>query len=192
MRGDSAARSAYYMNGIQWGWLTRNEAREMEGLDKLGADLDDPLVPMNMIPADDVGEDAEPAGDAAEPEPDDPAAAPASPGKAPGKPAKPASKPKPAKGAVVMERAMEAEAAALRAAAALQAEDTLQRMVALITGNAQRMARRVAAGKPPSADLLADALAIDEAAAAAWLAGNTTVDEALVLTSLLHLAEAIE
>jgi len=183
MRGDSTARSAYYMNGIQWGWMTRNEAREMEGLPPLGADLDDPLVPMNMIPADMVGEDAEPAGDSAEPEPDDPAPDPAkSPAKAPVKPAAP--KPKPAKG--------QAEAAALRAAAALQAEDTLQRMVVLVRGNAQRMARRIAAGSLPSADLLADALAVEEAEATTWLSANTETEQILILDSLLRLAGAIE
>lgn len=50
MRGDSAARTAYYAGGIQWGWMTRNEAREAEGYEPLD-DLDEPLMPLNMVPA---------------------------------------------------------------------------------------------------------------------------------------------
>ncbi|HEY1723967.1 MAG TPA: phage portal protein [Steroidobacteraceae bacterium] len=47
MRGDSAARAGYYTSGINAGWLTRNEAREAEGMNKLPG-LDEPLTPMNM------------------------------------------------------------------------------------------------------------------------------------------------
>jgi hypothetical protein len=43
-------------------------------------------------------------------------------------------------------------------------------MAKLLRGNAARMARRIDEGKPPTAAVLADALAIDQAAAAAWLA----------------------
>jgi hypothetical protein len=43
------------------------------------------------------------------------------------------------------------------------------RMVALLTGNAERMARRMAAGKPPTAEALADALAISAEQARVWL-----------------------
>jgi HK97 family phage portal protein len=52
LRGDSASRTAYYAGGIQWGYLTRNEAREMES--ELGISLnpidglDTPLMPLNM------------------------------------------------------------------------------------------------------------------------------------------------
>lgn len=52
LRGDAAARSAYYHNGIGDGWLTRNEARAAES--ELGVvlnpviGLDLPLIPLNM------------------------------------------------------------------------------------------------------------------------------------------------
>lgn len=47
LRGDSAARSAYYASGITNGWLTRNEARVSEGKNPLPG-LDAPLMPLNM------------------------------------------------------------------------------------------------------------------------------------------------
>jgi len=59
LRGDAAARSAYYHNGILDGWLLRNEARAMES--ELGVvlnpidGLDKPLMPLNMT---EVGADA--------------------------------------------------------------------------------------------------------------------------------------
>jgi len=51
-RGDAAARSAYYKDGILTGWLTRNEARAIES--SLGillnpiVGLDIPMMPLNM------------------------------------------------------------------------------------------------------------------------------------------------
>lgn len=48
LRGDSAARRAYYHGGILDGWLTRNEARDMEGMEPLPG-LDEPLRPLNMV-----------------------------------------------------------------------------------------------------------------------------------------------
>lgn len=50
LRGDHAARSTYLNSGIMTGWLTRNEARIIEGYDPL-PDLDEPLQPLNMVPA---------------------------------------------------------------------------------------------------------------------------------------------
>jgi HK97 family phage portal protein len=47
------------------------------------------------------------------------------------------------------------------------------RLAALVEGNAGRMARRVAAGDAPTAQVLAAALAIPEFAALAWLETNT-------------------
>lgn len=47
MRGDSAARSAFYTAGITGGWLTRNEVRGFEDLPHLEG-LDTPLTPLNM------------------------------------------------------------------------------------------------------------------------------------------------
>ena len=54
LRGDAAARSTFYHNGVLDGWMTRNEARRMES--DLGIilnpleDLDTPLMPLNMVP----------------------------------------------------------------------------------------------------------------------------------------------
>ncbi len=48
LRGDSAARRAYYHGGILDGWMTRNEARDMEGMEPLDG-LDEPLRPLNMV-----------------------------------------------------------------------------------------------------------------------------------------------
>lgn len=67
LRGDSASRAAYYTNGIQWGWMTRNEARAAES--ELGISLnpidglDTPLIPLNMT---DGTEDPDEAQDLAE------------------------------------------------------------------------------------------------------------------------------
>lgn len=47
LRGDPANRAAYYASGIQNGWMTRNEARTREGLNKIDG-LDEPLSPLNM------------------------------------------------------------------------------------------------------------------------------------------------
>jgi HK97 family phage portal protein len=47
------------------------------------------------------------------------------------------------------------------------------RVALLLRGNAARMARRIAAGKPPDADALAESLAIPLTSAAAWLASYT-------------------
>lgn len=77
-RGDAKARSSYYHNAILDGWMTRNEARDMEGREPLDG-LDEPLRPLNMVEesaAEDLesdAEDGEPAEqEAAEPkEPDE-------------------------------------------------------------------------------------------------------------------------
>jgi len=66
LRGDAAARAAYYHNGILDGWLTRNEARRIES--ELGIvlnpldELDEPLAPLNMsVVGAEPSEPAEPA-----------------------------------------------------------------------------------------------------------------------------------
>lgn len=76
LRGDSAARRNYYHSGILDGWMTRNEARDMEGMEPLDG-LDEPLRPLNMIEESDaedqegdMGTAEDPAQEAAEqPEP---------------------------------------------------------------------------------------------------------------------------
>lgn len=65
LRGDSAARGAYYSQMRQWGGMTANEVRAMEGLPPVeGGDL--ALQPLNMGP---LG--AEPDPDAVPPVPPD-------------------------------------------------------------------------------------------------------------------------
>lgn len=48
-------------------------------------------------------------------------------------------------------------------------DGTAARMATLLSGNAERMARRMAAGKPPTADALAGALAVSADTARTWL-----------------------
>lgn len=48
LRGDTKTRYEAYGAGIKDGWMTRNEAREMEDLNPIEG-LDDPLYPLNMI-----------------------------------------------------------------------------------------------------------------------------------------------
>ena len=74
LRGDQAARSAYYHNGILDGWMTRNEARKAENLEPIDG-LDEPLLPLNMIEESEAsnppaGQDAG-QGKPANPEPED-------------------------------------------------------------------------------------------------------------------------
>jgi HK97 family phage portal protein len=47
LRGDAESRSKAYALAIQWGWMTRNEARRKEDWNPLPG-LDDPLTPLNM------------------------------------------------------------------------------------------------------------------------------------------------
>ena len=47
LRGDSAARSAFYAQAIQWGWLSRNEVRHLENREPADG-LDEFLTPSNM------------------------------------------------------------------------------------------------------------------------------------------------
>jgi hypothetical protein len=56
LRGDMAARAAFYKAGITDGWLTRNEARAKEDLNDLPG-LEEPLIQRNMQPASMAGEE---------------------------------------------------------------------------------------------------------------------------------------
>jgi HK97 family phage portal protein len=144
LRGDQAARGAFYHNGIMDGWMTRNEARESEGREPLDG-LDEPLRPLNMVEEsdapDELAETVAPTAPAAPPD----------------------------------GNADDANAA---------------RMALLLRGNAARMARRIAAGTPPAADVLADALAVTAAVAATWLENNPVChDEDGITQSLMELAQ---
>jgi len=55
LRGDTPSRFQAYAQGRQNGWLSANEIREMENMNPVdGGDVY--LVPLNMVPADSVGE----------------------------------------------------------------------------------------------------------------------------------------
>lgn len=56
LRGDAKTRAQFYGYGIKDGWLTRNEARELEDRDPLDG-LDEPLEPLNMARSGDRGWD---------------------------------------------------------------------------------------------------------------------------------------
>jgi HK97 family phage portal protein len=51
LRGDSAARAAFYQSGINAGWLLRSEVRALEDLPP-EPDLDKPVLPVNIAPID--------------------------------------------------------------------------------------------------------------------------------------------
>lgn len=53
LRGDTAARTVYYVAGIQNGWLCPNDIRELENMELID-DGDTYLRPLNMVP---LGED---------------------------------------------------------------------------------------------------------------------------------------
>jgi HK97 family phage portal protein len=54
LRGDTTARTTMYASGITNGWMTRNEARELEDLNIIEG-LDKPLFPTNMTVLDENG-----------------------------------------------------------------------------------------------------------------------------------------
>jgi HK97 family phage portal protein len=56
LRGDTAARTAYFREGKNSGWLSTNDIRRYENMDPLGPEGDVYLVPMNMVPADRLDE----------------------------------------------------------------------------------------------------------------------------------------
>jgi len=47
LRGDAAARAAFYHQGITDGWMLRSEPRELEDMPKVEG-LDKPLIPLNL------------------------------------------------------------------------------------------------------------------------------------------------
>lgn len=55
MRGDVTSRSAFYASAITNGYMTRNEVRALEDLNPIDG-LDEPLIPLNMVGANDEPE----------------------------------------------------------------------------------------------------------------------------------------
>lgn len=57
LRGDTEARHKAYSTARQWGWMSANDVRELENLNPLpGKQGDIYLIPMNMIPAEQIDE----------------------------------------------------------------------------------------------------------------------------------------
>lgn len=140
MRGDSASRATRAATLVNCGVLTRNEARDDEGLNPIDG-LDEPLRPLNM-----VEEGDEEAGEA--------------PGAEPAEPAPPANEP----------------------------ADASRRLQAVLHGNAERLARRLAGGGVASAQVIAEALAVPLSAAATWLQSASQLNsEPEIKASLLTL-----
>lgn len=138
MRGDAAARSAYYASRTQWGSMTPNEVREREG-DQPLTWLNHTLRPVNMVRVDASGDRI-------------------------------ASQPQQQGGQQQDQQQNGQPGQASRAQnAAAAGAAVASRWRQVITGNAQRMARRLAAGQSVSTEVLADALAIDEATAEGFL-----------------------
>lgn len=163
LRGDAAGRSTYYHNGILDGWLTRNEAREREGLNPIDG-LDEPLRPLNMVEesTSDDAEDGTATGSAGDAANDAGGADDAADGSTPGD--------------------------ADETDTAVASSDRMHR---LMRGNAARLARRIAGGRHPSAEVVADALAISEERAAIWLASfAVSGSEDEVTASLIALGES--
>ncbi|MBP8284624.1 MAG: phage portal protein, partial [Chromatiaceae bacterium] len=59
LRGDLASRYQAYATARQWGWLSANDIRALEDLNRIPGG-DEYLAPMNMVPADMLREIAEP------------------------------------------------------------------------------------------------------------------------------------
>lgn len=51
LRGDNASRSQFYAAGLQWGWFSINDVRELEDMNPV-ANGDTYFVPLNMAPLD--------------------------------------------------------------------------------------------------------------------------------------------
>lgn len=164
LRGDSTARAAYYTSGINAGWLTRNEAREMEQLDPIEG-LDEPLRPLNMVEESNADDEIAEGDGGADDQPEQ--------GSADARRARRRAKRAEAKRAMV-------KSAELRITAMLQLA-------------AERLARRVAKaeGKMPEAAVVADIMAVPLAAAQAWIDANAgaSLTEDELIASLVALGK---
>jgi HK97 family phage portal protein len=184
-RGDRAARGAFYHSGILDGWMTRNEAREDDGREPLDG-LDEPLVPLNVREESDPSPTADPAGEKPGMDNRDKGGQ-QDDGENDDAPPKPKDKPKPKPAPKENARVTAVVGLnSIRAPAIANA-----RLTRLISGNVARMARRIVAGNMPPPDQLADALAIETGAAAAWIAslapGSITDSDACYSTTFSSL-----
>lgn len=74
MRGDNPSRSAFYTAGLQWGWLSINDVRELEDMNPV-QNGDTYFVPLNMAPLDQAVKGVQLAASATTPNRDASAAA---------------------------------------------------------------------------------------------------------------------
>lgn len=139
LRGDQQARALYYHNGVLDGWMTRNEARDREGMEPLDG-LDEPLRPLNMVEESQAND-----------------------------PPPPARQPVPPQGGGTPKSLDEPACDGADASRWPSRPLANERLFSLIAGNAARMARRIAGGNTISAETLAEALAIPVSYAAHWL-----------------------
>lgn len=64
LRGDTASRFDAYSKARQWGWLSANDIRKLENMNPFkGGDVY--LVPLNMVPSPQAGQEPEPEANAA-------------------------------------------------------------------------------------------------------------------------------
>ena len=174
MRGDAAARAARISTLVNAGVMTRNEGRDEEGYDPIEG-LDEPLRPLNMIEEsaapDEISENDSGADDKAGPANDS--------GDAEARRVK-------HREAMRRAKRQEAETQALKDSANV-------RVAALLQANAERLARRIAAGKPTSAEVLAEAMAVTPERAQVW--GDVTdvasLNEEQLTASLVALGKTV-
>ena len=133
LRGDAAARGAFYGSGINAGWLTRNEARQREDLNPIDG-LDEPLRPLNMVEE----TEAQELHDKAMTKPDAPP--PPTPGKLPAPESEP--KPPPPPKSDVERQIVAAITSSNDGLMGQLIAARASRLVALSTAAAERIARR--------------------------------------------------
>lgn len=61
LRGDTAARGAFYALGRQWGLFSANDCLELENRPSIGPQGDIYLTPINMVPADQIADGGPPS-----------------------------------------------------------------------------------------------------------------------------------
>ena len=142
IRGDGKSRAERIARLVLAGVMLRNEGREEEGLDPIDG-LDEPMQPANMMTLEQAEKQQQP----------------------PQQPAGPGDE----AGARSPQQNQQLTASAAGVLVPENANERSSRLQVLLRGNAQRMVRRLAAGKPVPADTLAEAMAISVPVASTWL-----------------------
>lgn len=71
LRGDIESRFKAFATAKQWGWMSSNDILEIENRNGIGKQGDHYLAPLNMVPADQFGEEPERPPELPPPTPDD-------------------------------------------------------------------------------------------------------------------------